>query len=58
MRVAGLLFILVGCVILMLPTLGQLLHRTWRLDDGSLIGGALLCVGLAALILSRSTADR
>ena len=58
MRTVGLLFILAGCVILMLPMLGQLLHRNWRLDDGSLIGGALVCVGLAALILSRSTADR
>jgi uncharacterized membrane protein HdeD (DUF308 family) len=54
-RTLGLLSLLAGCVILMLPMLSQLLRRTLAIPDGNLIGGALLCLGIAALVLSRST---
>lgn len=53
MRVAGLLALLGGSLILMLPVFGQLLHRSWAVTDDSLIGGALLCLGIAAVMLSR-----
>ena len=53
MRVAGLLALLGGSIILMLPVFSQLLHRTLPLTDNSLIGGALLCLGVAAVVLSR-----
>ncbi len=53
MRAIGLLSLLSGCIILMLPIFGQLLHRTISITDGSLIGGALLCLGIAALVLFR-----
>jgi hypothetical protein len=39
----------------MLPVFSQLLRRSWTLADGTLIGGALLCLGIAALALSRRT---
>lgn len=55
MRIIGLLSLLAGCVILMLPMFSQLLHRTMTVADGALIGGALLCLGIAALALSRRT---
>ena len=55
MRVVGLLSLLAGCVILMLPTINQLLRRSYYLADGPTIGGALLCLGVAALVLARST---
>jgi hypothetical protein len=58
MRVVGLLALLGGSVVLMLPLLGQLLHRRLVLPDQPLIGGALLCLGIAALILSLSSAQR
>lgn len=53
MRIAGLFALLAGCIILMLPIFGQLLHRTLTIADDSLIGGALLCLGVAALVISR-----
>jgi len=53
MRIAGLFALLAGCIILMLPMFGQLLHRTLTITDDSLIGGALLCLGVAALVISR-----
>lgn len=53
MRIAGLFALLAGCIILMLPIFGQLLHRTLAIGDDSLIGGALLCLGVAALVISR-----
>jgi hypothetical protein len=53
MRTAGLLALLAGSVILMLPVFSQLLHRSWAVADDSLIGGALLCLGIAAVMISR-----
>jgi hypothetical protein len=53
MRTAGLLALLAGSLILMLPMFGQLLHRSWAVADDSLIGGALLCLGIAAVMISR-----
>jgi hypothetical protein len=55
MRTIGLFALLGGCIILMLPMLSQLLHRRLALPDEPLIGGALLCLGIAALVLSRAT---
>lgn len=55
MRTAGLISLLAGSVILMLPKFSALLHRTLTLQDDSLIGGALLCLGVAALVISRKT---
>ncbi len=54
MRAIGLLSLLAGCIILMLPMFGSLLHRTLTIQDDSLIAGALLCLGVAALVMSRS----
>jgi uncharacterized membrane protein HdeD (DUF308 family) len=56
MRTAGLLSLLAGCIILMLPIFSALLHRTLTVADDSLIGGALLCVGIAAIVISRNKA--
>jgi hypothetical protein len=53
MRTAGLLALLAGSLILMLPMFGQLMHRSWAIADDSLIGGALLCLGIAAVMISR-----
>jgi hypothetical protein len=53
MRIAGLVALLAGSLILMLPVFGQLLHRSWAVADDSLIGGALLCLGIAAVMISR-----
>jgi len=53
MRIAGLLALLSGSVILMLPVFAGLLHRSWAVADNSLIGGALLCLGIAAVMISR-----
>ena len=53
MRTAGLLALLSGSVILMLPVFSQLLHRSWVVPDDLLIGGALLCLGIAAVMISR-----
>jgi hypothetical protein len=53
MRAAGLLALLAGSIILMLPVFSQLLHRSWAVADDSLIGGALLCLGIAAVMISR-----
>lgn len=57
MRAVGLLFILAGCTILVLPMIGKLLHRTIYISDGQILGGALICVGLAAVILYRKGAN-
>ena len=53
MRIAGLVALLAGSLILMLPVFGQLLHRYWAVADDSLIGGELLCLGIAAVMISR-----
>ena len=37
----------------MLPVFGHLLHRSLAVADDSLIGGALLCLGIAAIMISR-----
>lgn len=58
MRVIGLFALLGGSVVLMLPLFGHLLHRRLNLPDQPLIGGALLCLGIAALVLSLSGARR
>ena len=50
MRAAGLLALLAGSIILMLPVFSQLLHHSWAVADDSLIGGALLCLGIAAVM--------
>ena len=57
MRAIRLLFILAGCTILVLPMLGRLLHRALYWADGQIMGGALICVGLAAVILYRNGAN-
>jgi hypothetical protein len=53
MRTLGLLALLGGSVILMLPVFGALLRRNLAVPDDSLIGGALLCLGIAALVITR-----
>jgi hypothetical protein len=53
MRAFGLLSLLGGSIVLMLPTINALLNRSFRVDNGEIIGGALLCVGVAVLILAR-----
>ena len=58
MRVVGLLALLAGCVILMLPIINKLLHRSLYVVEGTTIGGALLCLGIAALVLARITSPR
>jgi hypothetical protein len=57
MRTAGLISLLAGCIILMLPMFSQLLQRTLTVTDDSLIGGALLCLGVAAIVISRKPAQ-
>ncbi len=57
MRIAGLFSLLAGCIILMLPVFSQLLHRTLMIADDSLIGGALLCLGVAAIVISRKPSE-
>ena len=57
MRTAGLLSLLAGCIILMLPVFSQLLHLTLTIADDSLIGGALLCLGVAAVTISRKPTE-
>jgi hypothetical protein len=54
MRIVGLASLLAGCIILMLPMFGELLHRSLVIADNSLIGGALLCLGVAAVVISRT----
>ena len=51
MRMVGLLSLLVGCVIIGLQTI-NLLCVGLHVANGQLIGGALLCVGVAALVVS------
>lgn len=58
MRAIGLLALLCGGIILMLPMFGHLLHRRLTIPDQPLIGGGLLCVGIAALLLSLTTSRR
>ena len=53
MRTIGLLALLGGSIVLMLPIFGQLLRRPMAVSDDSLIGGALLCLGIAAVMISR-----
>lgn len=54
MRAIGLLFLLGGCLILMMPTIMRMMHRFYKFDDGPLIAGALICLGVATLILTRN----
>ena len=55
MRTIGLLSLLAGCVILMLPTFSLLFNPTPAFSDVAPVGGALLCLGVAALVLARRT---
>lgn len=54
MRAIGLLSLLSGSVILLLPVFSALLDRRLTFTDDSLIGGALLCLGVAALAIARN----
>ena len=58
MRAVGLLAMLTGCIILLLPMFNQLLHVRYFVPDASLIGGSLICLGIAALVLARSASFR
>lgn len=58
MRTVGLFALLAGCIVLMLPMISELIHRHIAIPDGNLIGGALLCLGIAALVLSRQNPSR
>jgi len=57
MRTIGLLLLLGGCLILLWPLYGHLLH--WfsiSRADTQLYGGAALMAGVAALVFSRTRA--
>lgn len=56
MRAFGLLFLLGGALVLLAPTFAELLNRYYYFRDGPIMGGALICLGLAALVLSRNRA--
>ena len=53
MRTVGLLCLLVGCIVLMLPIINQLAGTHFRLDNREITGGALLCLGAGILALTR-----
>lgn len=57
MRAIGLLLLLGGCLVLLWPLYGHLLHPlAISRGDTQLYGGAALMAGIVALILSRSRA--
>ncbi|RYE52325.1 MAG: hypothetical protein EOP20_15110 [Hyphomicrobiales bacterium] len=53
MRAFGLLLLLCGSVVLALPMINALFNRSFRVEHGAVIGGILLCIGVAAIALSR-----
>jgi hypothetical protein len=57
MRAIGLLLLLAGCLVLLWPLYGHLLHPLFiSRNDAQLYGGAALMAGVIALVLSRSRA--
>lgn len=56
MRTFGLLFLLAGTLLLLAPKFFEMVHRYYRFDEGPILGGALICVGVAAIALTRSQA--
>lgn len=57
MRVIGLLLLLAGCIVLLWPLYGHLLHPLFiSRSDTQLYGGATLMAGVIALVVSRSRA--
>jgi hypothetical protein len=57
MRALGLLLLLAGCLVLLWPLYGHLIHPLFiSRGDIQLYGGAALMAGVIALVFSRSRA--
>ena len=57
MRALGLVLLLAGCLVLLWPWYGHLLHvLTIARSDTQLYGGAALLAGIVALLVARASA--